>query len=230
MSETSRTSSPKSCGDSPNVTSSPALVDGHSPCDSQDGRTTDLFGREVAPASHSLLREKSVALKTNAIFGPPGFASFKSADLQRSLENRLRAALDTNGSPEFTLKWKRRLIRSGRWIYALRASRRSTLVSVSGLWRTPAARDWRGPLAYRESIRGSAEAASAKHGDVGIRARIRFQPDPDSIVRIDGLPRPVGEVRAFGNAIVPQIAAQFIESYMQVTEFPTTPIPDQVTS
>ena len=40
-------------------------------------------------------------------------------------------------------------------------------------------------------------------------------PTPNSVSKIDGLPRPVGEMRAFGNAIVPQVAAEFITAFME---------------
>lgn len=129
--------------DTINAISSPASAGGPSPSDSQAGPTTDLFGQEVAPASRSQLGAKSVALTMNATFGPTGFGSSERESLQSSLENRLRARLDTDGSPEFILKWSRRLIRSGRRICVLRASRRNTPGNASSLWRTPAARDWR---------------------------------------------------------------------------------------
>ena len=123
--------------------SSPESEAGRSPSTSPDGHAIDLFGQVAAPASPSRSRAKAKALRTNAIFGPSGFVSSETDGLQRSLENKLRARLDTNGSPEFMLKWSRKLIRSGRRICRLRASRRNIPDNEFSLWRTPAARDWR---------------------------------------------------------------------------------------
>jgi DNA (cytosine-5)-methyltransferase 1 len=68
------------------------------------------------------------------------------------------------------------------------------------------------PFSHGEGLRRSTGEAPAEHCDTGLRARVCFEPNPGTLVRIDGLPRPVGQVRAFGNAIVPQVAAAFIEA------------------
>jgi DNA (cytosine-5)-methyltransferase 1 len=44
----------------------------------------------------------------------------------------------------------------------------------------------------------------------------------------DGVSARVGRLRGYGNAIVPQVAAAFIESYMQVTDFPSQPCSEDV--
>jgi DNA (cytosine-5)-methyltransferase 1 len=72
-----------------------------------------------------------------------------------------------------------------------------------------------GPVPYGEGIRSIASQASAEHGNAGMRARVCFEPNPGTLVRVDGLSRPVGQVRAFGNAIVPQVAAEFIAAYWE---------------
>jgi DNA (cytosine-5)-methyltransferase 1 len=69
-----------------------------------------------------------------------------------------------------------------------------------------------GPVPHGEGLCGSEYAPPTEHGNTGIRARICFEPNPGTLVRIDGLPRPVGYVRGFGNAIVPQVAAEFIRA------------------
>ena len=71
--------------------------------------------------------------------GPSFAASLRSAALQLSLESRLRALLDVNGSPEYGLIWKQWAIGSGPPICALRASRRRTSANVSTGWPTPQA-------------------------------------------------------------------------------------------
>lgn len=57
-------------------------------------------------------------------FGQSYFDLSPSASLQRSLESRLLASLDVNGSPEFAMTWKRWAMKSGPPICALRASDR----------------------------------------------------------------------------------------------------------
>jgi hypothetical protein len=69
-------------------------------------------------------------------------------------------------------------------------------------------------VAHGQILRRGASQAPAEHGDARVRARVCFEPDPAAIVRLDGLPRPVVAVRAFGNAIVPQVAAEFIGAYL----------------
>jgi DNA (cytosine-5)-methyltransferase 1 len=73
-----------------------------------------------------------------------------------------------------------------------------------------------GPVTYREGIRRSERASPTKHCHAGLRARVCFEPNPGALVRVDGLPRPVGQVRALGNAIVPQVAAEFIIAAREV--------------
>ena len=93
------------------ATSSLASGGGLTPSSSQAGIQLDLFGAEAAPASllvspgkildsplHSQMIDTSGLLGTDLL---------KSANLQLSLENRLQANLDANGSLESDLTWKR---------------------------------------------------------------------------------------------------------------------------
>jgi DNA (cytosine-5)-methyltransferase 1 len=52
----------------------------------------------------------------------------------------------------------------------------------------------------------------ADSGDTGLRSRIFIDPDPRTVPHTDGLSRGVGRVRAYGNSIVPQVAAQFVKA------------------
>jgi hypothetical protein len=76
-------------------------------------------------------------------FGPLFEGLSPSADLQSSLESRLRARLDVNGSLEYVLIWKHWAIGSGPQICALRALERPTDGSGFIGWLTPSARDWK---------------------------------------------------------------------------------------
>jgi len=104
-----------------------------------------LFGPDHAPASHSAPPASGKAPPTSATCGRKCGDSSPSAGLQSSLESRLRAAMDVNGSPEYALTWRRWDMPSGPPICALRASARRTSGSgstgaLSG-WMTPTVAD-----------------------------------------------------------------------------------------
>jgi len=126
--------------DTRNATFSQALEAGHTHCGWLIGRTTDLFGQAVALASHSVQPEKAQELTTRDTFGPLFGGLSQSADLQLSLESRLRQALDVNGSVEYDLTWKLWDMTVGEPICALRASARRTSDNDFGGWpKTPQA-------------------------------------------------------------------------------------------
>jgi hypothetical protein len=126
---------------------SPESVAGPSPSNSQAGPKTEKSGPALAPASPSPRRAKVKASKTKGTCGPISFGSSPSAALQRSLENRLRARLDVNGSLEYELTWKHWDTESDAPICALRASARRTSVSVYIGLRTSLMDGWRSPNA-----------------------------------------------------------------------------------
>lgn len=131
------------------ATSSPASADGRSRSDSQDGPTSAPCGREAAHANRSAELGSAAEQTTSATYGPTGTASLRSADLQRCLENRLQAAMDLNGSPEFALTWKAQVMPWGPPISRLAASARRTSGNDCGLspWATPKASDGEKPSA-----------------------------------------------------------------------------------
>jgi hypothetical protein len=127
--------------DTPSVISSPGSGVGPSPCASPAGRQLLLFGPGAAPVSPSHRRGGGRVKPTPATSGPSFFDSPPSAALQHCLGNRLRAALDVNGSPEYVLTWKHWVMPSGPPICALRGSvRRTSANGFTGLltgWATP---------------------------------------------------------------------------------------------
>jgi hypothetical protein len=125
------------CGDSPNAISLPASESGPTPCASPDGPMTDLFGREVVLAPVSQRLAKAEGLQTLVTSGLIGRDSPASADLQRSLENRLMTRLDTAGSTLFKLTWKGRTTPLGRRYLERAASARRTSGSGCTSWPTP---------------------------------------------------------------------------------------------
>ena len=131
------------CGPIVSVTSSEALEAGASPSDLPDGRTTAQSGPAHVPVSRFRAQDSGRAMPTNDTSGPLFTASSPSAGLQRSLESRLRARMEGNGSPLYALTWKEQDMPAGPPICALRASAHPTSASGSGGWPTPTTRDWK---------------------------------------------------------------------------------------
>lgn len=110
----SQTLNPKTWMDSLNVTSLPESEDGHTPCNSQDGPLTDLFGQLLSRVSHfpaeETPREHSM-IATSGRFSP---GSSESIALEQSLASRLRERLASTGSTEYAQTWRRRRTPLGR--------------------------------------------------------------------------------------------------------------------
>jgi len=139
--------------------SSPGSADGPTRSDSPDGPTTDQSGPDHVPVSRFRARASKKAMTTNDTSGPLFTNSSPSADLQRSLENRLRANLDVNGSPEYALTWKMHDMQSGPPICALRASGRRTSGKGFSGWPTPKEQNSRGPSIKRDGLWDVAQTA-----------------------------------------------------------------------
>jgi len=131
---------------SPRSTYLPALEAGVSPPALPDGPTTVPSGPARPPVSPSLAQDAAAAPTTSATSGPSCATWSPSADLQSSLESRLRAALASTGCPMYVLTWKPRATRSGPPICALRGSVRRTSdrdsTGVESGWPTPAANEF----------------------------------------------------------------------------------------
>ena len=145
--EVSQMSSRETCGDTPNATSSPELVDGAGPCSSLESQKQFPSGQDLAPASLFQQQENEKEPKTSGTCGQSSETSSRSAALQQSLESRLRALMEGRGSPLYGLTWKHWAMPLPEPICALRASVRRIPVNDSGLsgWQTPTTRDWKGP-------------------------------------------------------------------------------------
>jgi len=86
---------------------------------------------------------------TSVICGLRGFLSSASADLQESLESKLRRRLDGAGSTLFLLIWRRKATPAGRPYYQLAVSGRRTSDSEFGSWPTTSSRDCAGPIDHK---------------------------------------------------------------------------------
>ena len=125
-----------------NATSSQGSGSGPTPCVAPDGLMIDRSGPAPALVSLSARQAKEAGLLTSGTSGLRGSTSSTSADLQRSLANRLRVRTALLGSTLFNLTWRERATPSGRWISALRASvRRTSGNGCTSLesWSTPSA-------------------------------------------------------------------------------------------
>lgn len=124
---------------SSNATSSLVSAAGPTLCVLQGGLTADQSGPEAAPVSRSRSQARKRASTTSATSGLSGESLSPSDDLQRSLENRLRARL--NGSDLCEVIWKPWATPWGQCLSKPRARVRTTSETGFGLWPTPTSRD-----------------------------------------------------------------------------------------
>lgn len=127
--------------DSPSAISSPESADGRSRFVVPDGPMIDLFGPVPHRANLSPRQAKDLGFLTSGTFGRISTGSSRSADLQKSLESRLRAKMSTTGSTLFNLTWKPWVTPSGVSRSRLRASARRTSETETSGWPTPTTRD-----------------------------------------------------------------------------------------
>lgn len=119
-----------------------ASADGSTLSNSQDGHRGDPSGQDHAPASLSASQDARRERMTRGTSGRSSSVSSASAALQRSLASRLRAQLDENGSPEYSLTWKHWDMPSREPICVLRASAHRISASGSTGWPTPASHEF----------------------------------------------------------------------------------------
>ena len=161
-----------------NATSLPASASGASPSVAQVGRTTGLFGPDPALASLSPRQARELGFLIYDTCGPTLPGKSISADLQSSLESRLRARLSNLGSTLYTLTWKPWVTPSGLSRFRLRASVRRTSETDYFGWPTPTA-----SLADKgvRSTEGGIKEAMRKHGpDLGAVACLTGWPTPSA--------------------------------------------------
>jgi hypothetical protein len=101
-------------------------------------------GRGVVRANLSAKPGNEKVQMMRATSGQNGIGSLLSADLQRSLESRLRAQMEGCGSMLYRLTWKHWGMPSGRRICALRGRARLTSGNDFSGWPTPIVNDMLG--------------------------------------------------------------------------------------
>lgn len=117
------------------ATSLRVSVGGPTQLDLLDGQTTESFGRALALASRSALRESVPVSLIHGIYGRSSRSSSESEILQRSLENNLLRRL--NGSSLYTVTWKAWVAPWGSYISRPRAKAPGTKGIERGYLPTP---------------------------------------------------------------------------------------------
>ena len=121
--------------------SSQELEDGQEPCRLQGGVQTDLFGQEALPANLLVQQEAEKERTTSDTSGLSSLISSESANLQRSLESRLRQLSDLGGSTIYKLTLRKKVTPQGRSYFHLVASAPRTKEIASSSWPTPKAKE-----------------------------------------------------------------------------------------
>ena len=134
-------SNQKTSKDTDNATSSPESGGGRLRFGWRDGRKIGSSGPDHVPVSRFRALDREKDMPINDTCGPLFNASSPSAALQLSLESRLRARMDVNGSVEYALTWSTWDMLAGVPICRLRASARRTSGSGFGGWPTPRANE-----------------------------------------------------------------------------------------
>lgn len=190
------------------------------PCGSLDGLTIDPCGPARVLASPFPMPGKDLERPTSGTSGPRCSGSSESAALQSSLESRLTALMAGLGSPLYDLIWKVQPMPSGGGI-----------VPAAGVG-APHTRDrifW--VAAHPGRVRGAGFRLAGGAGEVrpwgafgplDLREVLDrpFDPGtcfgrPRALAISDGIPARVGRLRAYGNAIVPQVGAVFVRAVME---------------
>ena len=136
---------------------------------SPDGPTSGPSGPAPYPVSRFRALDSDVAMPIEDTCGPLFSGSSPSAGLQRSLESRLRATLDVNGSPEYELTWSTWDMPAGPPICRLRASAHRTSGNGSGGWPTPNVPNGGRSIAHAE-MKGATAYHKGKKVQVGLEA------------------------------------------------------------
>lgn len=140
--------------DSPSVTSSQESGSGPTPCDLPGSATTPRSGPCRAHANLSAQQASVLGLLILDTCGltPPG--SLLSANLQSSLESRLRARVQSLGSTLYKHTWKPWTMPSGVLRFRLRASVPRTSGTGFTGWVTPTTRDHKDTGTLKPRIEG----------------------------------------------------------------------------
>jgi hypothetical protein len=182
--------------------SSPESAAGRMRSNSPDGQTISKYGPDRVRVSRFRALDNKKVMPTNDTSGPLFTASSPSAALQSSLESRLRAAMDVNGSPEYALTWRQLDTPSGPPICQLRASARRTSAKDFSGWPTPDTMN--GPHGPR-GVSTNPKHQSAKALEAIARMAPKDWPTPDTNTR--GAPRHPDKRKSGAHSVTSRDAA-----------------------
>ncbi|MFZ1007188.1 MAG: hypothetical protein WAN65_10145 [Candidatus Sulfotelmatobacter sp.] len=123
------------------VISSREFQSGATLFDSQNGPTTDPYGREVRPVNPFPRRAKRKSLRIDDTFGQNTLGSSEHADRLYYFANKYRERTATLGSTLFAITWKMRRTPAGRLIYSQQGSALHTSEAECSSWPTPQVHD-----------------------------------------------------------------------------------------
>lgn len=223
------------------VTSSPGSVAGTTPCSLPGGLRAGRCGREVAPARRSARPRCTSPLWTRPGAGPTSCVSSGPSALRSCLESSLQARMGLFGSMEYGVWsdlegggysfWASSLCAAGVgsphvrqrsfWLGHADCEGLEGHSGDAGVQQEPGrlCPQADGPVStagvhdHWDRWRLVERTEPTKGGGQMVK-RSRVQ--PESFPMADGIPERVGLLRGYGNAIVPQVAAEFVGSYMDV--------------
>lgn len=177
------------------------------------------MARRRASVSHLVALESKQEAPMSVICGQHFLISSMNAALNMSLANKLRAQLPTDGWMASHQIWKQKSTPAGRlyWEHTLSRPRTSGKGSI-GLLPTPTAREGRD--------RSRCEVLAKLDNGTGVAKRIcNLSPTTRLLKEIVGLnpffalwmmgyPKEWGGCHGAGNAIVSQVAAEFIQAFL----------------
>ena len=190
MTDPSLMFSPRNSGASPSAISSQGSEDGRKPSSLPAGPPQKLYGLAPVLAKGSPVRLEAATMQTT--YGRYGFRSSRQAALERSLVSRLPLGGGSIVSATILSPW---VMRSGRRFCRLSVSAKTISDTGFTLHATP--------TATANQAAPSIDQASGMQGHKSF---------PRDVVRAHGVSSRVAQMRAFGNAIIPSLAAEFIRA------------------
>lgn len=135
--------------DTPSTIFLPVSDVGASPFDYADGQTTGLSVPVPAPVNLSARQARARGLLTSGTFGPRSIGSSSNIAQQSYLASRLAEVTSCLGSILYRMTWKRLVTPSGRVIFRLQASARTTFDNAftGAGWPPPGSTDGKGGYA-----------------------------------------------------------------------------------
>ncbi len=222
-----------------NVTSSRGLGGGQEHCNSLEYQKQQGYGPDRHHVNHFQEPESKKESSTKDTLHRHFLNSCQRANLQCSLGNRLQKLSKPGGWMIFTRNWKEKVTVSGlRYYHVISSVRRTSGTDFSsGLltsWQTPTVTNISARSPGNATENGSETCNGEEITSAGKFIRtsedvLRFWDsgteylcrdgkkrivEPTIPLLADGVSSTMGRLRGYGNAIVPQVGALFIESFV----------------